>query len=110
MTERKALVSGLKPDRHPSGADPFALIAARAQTHGSFACTAWIAQTFRDVYRHELGWARLSLVQREVLDAIAIKLARILSGDPNFADHYVDIAGYCELALREIADNRIACK
>ncbi len=82
--------------------DPFALIAARQQTHGDFKSTAWVAQTLRDVFRHELGWERLSIVKREVLDCIAIKLARILSGDASCEDHYLDIIGYAELALIEI--------
>lgn len=81
-----------------------ALLAERQQTHGDFRSTAWVAQTLRDVFRHELGWERLSIVQREVLDAIAGKLARILSGDANFPDHWVDIQGYAELALIEIRE------
>jgi hypothetical protein len=88
--------------------DPFSLIAARQQTHGDFRSTAWVAQTLRDAFRHELGWRDLSTVQREVLDAVAIKIARILSGDANHADHWTDIAGYAELALREIRETKAA--
>jgi hypothetical protein len=76
MTERRAFVSGFRPDQSPSGSDPWSLIAARQQTHGNFTSTAWVAQTLRDVFRHELGWERLSIVQREVLDAMAVKIAR----------------------------------
>jgi len=102
VTERKALVSGLKPDRRPSGTDPWSLIAARQATHGDFRSVAWVAQTLRDVFRHEIGWERLSIVKREVLDCIALKLARILSGDANCEGHYLDIQGYAELALIDI--------
>jgi hypothetical protein len=36
--------------------------------------------------------------QQEALDGIATKVARILSGNPNCADHFADIAGYIALA------------
>ena len=81
--------------------DPFALIAARQATHGDFRSTAWVAQTLRDVFRHEMGWERLSIVKREAMDCIALKLARILSGDADCEDHWIDIIGYAELALSE---------
>jgi len=82
--------------------DPWSLIAARQQTHGDFRSTAWVAQTLRDVFRHEMGWERLSIVKREAMDCIALKLARILSGDADCEDHWIDIIGYAELALIEI--------
>lgn len=88
--------------------DPFAIIAARQQTHGNFASTAWMAQRLRDTFRHDLGWERLSIVQREVADSSAIKWARILSGDPNCEDHWVDLIGYAELALIEIRERQKA--
>ena len=36
----------------------------------------------------------LSSIQREALDNIATKIARILSGDPNIRHHWFDIVGY----------------
>jgi hypothetical protein len=39
--------------------------------------------------------------QREALDYIAGKLARILSGQPGYADHWDDIAGYAKLACHK---------
>ena len=84
--------------------DPFALIAARQATHGDFRSTAWVAQTLRDVFRHELGWEKENMtpVKREAMDCIAMKQARILSGDADCEDHWLDIIGYAELALIEI--------
>jgi hypothetical protein len=35
--------------------------------------------------------------QREALEMIAHKIARIINGDPNYADSWVDIAGYAKL-------------
>ncbi len=43
----------------------------------------------------------LSATQRESLDLIATKIARILSGDPNHEDHWLDIEGYARIACME---------
>ena len=42
-------------------------------------------------------WAKLEQTQRESLDMIAHKIGRILAGDPDFRDHWDDIAGYAKL-------------
>jgi hypothetical protein len=47
-------------------------------------------------------------VQREALDQIAVKLARILSGDPTCADDWRDLAGYAWLAGLDLADEPAA--
>ncbi len=35
--------------------------------------------------------------QQEALDMICHKIARIINGDPDYADSWVDIAGYAKL-------------
>jgi hypothetical protein len=80
------------------------LPAERLRTHGDFQRTAAIAQDLKNVLRSDVGWARLSPVQREALDAILTKIARILAGDAHFADHWEDVKGYAELALSEPGD------
>ena len=40
---------------------------------------------------------RLNNAQRQALTVIADKIARILSGDPNYADNWHDIQGYAKL-------------
>lgn len=35
--------------------------------------------------------------QRDALQMIAVKISRILNGDPNYADNWRDIAGYATL-------------
>lgn len=71
----------------------------RGAVYGDFTCHAMIAQCimhdFRDSY--PTGWNRLSAVQRQALTVIADKIARILSGDPNYRDNWHDIQGYAKL-------------
>jgi hypothetical protein len=45
---------------------------------------------------------RLEYHQRESLDMIACKASRILNGDPNHLDSWVDIAGYATIVATRI--------
>jgi hypothetical protein len=93
-------VSGGAADRD-LGTVTDALLAARQITHGDFARTAALAQAIKAAFGDCA--ARLSAPQREALDQIATKLARILCGDANHADHWRDLAGYARLAAASLA-------
>lgn len=69
----------------------------RGSRYGDFAKHAEISQAFEEVARATPGWARLSPAQKESLKLQWHKQARILNGDPNYADSWVDIAGYAQL-------------
>jgi hypothetical protein len=71
-----------------------------SRRHGDFADTAAIAQALKAVLA--AASARLGAVQREALDQIAVKIARICAGDPTCADHWRDLAGYAWLAGRDL--------
>jgi hypothetical protein len=71
-------------------------IALRAPVYGDFTSNAEIAQELKNTVRAYDG--QLNHVQRESLDLIFTKIGRILSGDPNHADSWHDIAGYAMLA------------
>lgn len=72
-----------------------AILNERETTHGDYQITAMIAQELKDVIgAHN---SKLSAVQRESLDLICTKIARILSGDSKTRDHWDDIAGYANL-------------
>jgi hypothetical protein len=72
-------------------------LAERGARYGDFTDHARPAQALQNVMRQEAGWARLSDVQKQALTVIADKIARILSGDPNYADSWHDIQGYAKL-------------
>jgi hypothetical protein len=76
------------------------LLDERAATHGSYHDNARIAQELKDLFRDCPGWDRMGPVHRESLDLIALKMARILSGKFDNADHWHDIAGYAELVVK----------
>ena len=84
--------------------DTRTLLAERGRTHGSFTLNAGYAQVLRTMFRQSQGWQACSDVERESLDHIAGKLARIMStpkGRQVHDDHWRDIAGYAELAVRD---------
>ena len=69
----------------------------RQKTHGSFRTHAAISQVLTGVMRSRQGWEKLEDDQREALEMIAHKVARILNGNPDTHDHWHDIAGYATL-------------
>lgn len=44
--------------------------------------------------------------QREALEMIAHKIARIVNGNPNYADSWRDIAGYATLVANRLERNK----
>lgn len=77
------------------------ILQSREKTHGSFEKNAEISQELKDIFAKHLvrQGIRLCPAQRESLDMIALKLSRILSGQANFEDHWLDIAGYAKLGM-----------
>jgi hypothetical protein len=73
------------------------LLYERKKTHGDYYRTAGTAQELKDVMRRGVNWKTLDDTQREALEMIATKIARVLSGNPHEADHWRDIAGYATL-------------
>lgn len=76
------------------------ILLERASTHGEFTNVANISQTLKSIFR--TGNIHLNDVQKESLDMIAGKISRILAGDPNEPDHWLDIEGYARLARERI--------
>jgi hypothetical protein len=72
-------------------------LAEREQTHGCFQTQAQISQELNAVMKDVGQWGKLSYDQMEAMEMIAHKIARILNGNPNFHDHWHDIAGYATL-------------
>ena len=68
----------------------------RQKTHGDFKTHAQISQELKAVL-WKYDYQNLSPHQCEALEMIAHKIARILNGNPNHADHWHDIAGYATL-------------
>lgn len=77
-------------------------VTQRGERYGLFADGAVIMQDLKGVMRAAPGWERLTPSQREALEMIQHKIARVLNGDPTYDDNWRDIAGYAKLILDEL--------
>lgn len=81
----------------PEGID--ATLAERGTKYGKFADHAAVTYKLKNVLREHSGVHGKSYAydQAEALDMICHKLGRIVNGDADYADSWVDIAGYAKL-------------
>jgi hypothetical protein len=81
-----------------------AILAERGKTHGKFEDHAKISQDLKTIlhYSDNEKWELLSNDQKEALDMIAHKIARILNGNADYVDHWADIAGYATLVANRL--------
>lgn len=77
------------------------ILQKRPTTHGPFHVVARIAQDTKAVWKGAEGWEKLDMAQREALEMVAHKVARILAGDPAVREHWVDGAGYFFCGIAE---------
>lgn len=89
---------------HLDGRTTEALVNERGKTHGKFSdharCTQRLKATFVDELdkRHVRQQTPLSNRQVEAIEMILHKIGRIVAGQPDFQDHWDDIAGYARIA------------
>lgn len=72
----------------------------RGSRYGMFKDHAQLSQNLKDIIRQHMGpqkWDALADDQKESLEMICHKIARIGNGDPDYTDSWVDIAGYAKL-------------
>ena len=77
--------------------DIAAVLNERGKRYGSFKDHARITQAIKLSFIDSPNWLELADDQMEALQMIAHKIGRILNGDPDYADSWVDIAGYAKL-------------
>lgn len=87
--------------------DVDAVLAERGKRYGKFIDHAVITQQLKAVIKSTLAWQvkKLADDQQEALDMICHKIGRIVNGDPNYADSWVDIAGYAKLVADRLEGN-----
>lgn len=69
----------------------------RGTRYGAFCDHAEISQELKDVMHDTPNWESLRPDQKEALEMIQHKIARILNEDPDYVDSWTDIAGYSTL-------------
>jgi hypothetical protein len=90
------------------------VLAERGSRYGKFINHAEVTQQLKFVARTFVKKVKgvnlethLTPSQQESLDMIFHKIGRILNGDPNYADSWVDIAGYAKLVADELEGKEV---
>lgn len=83
----------------------------RGARYGDFTDHARLAQQLIDDLRFfsketspmSFPWESMPSVHRQALTVIIDKIARILNGDPNYDDNWIDIQGYARLVQERLS-------
>lgn len=81
-----------------------AVLDQREKNYGDYSDVSDTSQRIKNVLRQNPGWEELYQFQRESLDMIANKIARIVNGNTDYADSWVDICGYSQLVVDRLKD------
>lgn len=92
------ITSDSEPEESKTSSLIGSLTYTRKQSHGKIQDVGEVSQKLKAITHTSKNWETMSNSQREALDLIVHKMARILVGDPDFKDHWDDIAGYARIA------------
>lgn len=87
------------------------ILSTRATTHGDFGVNVTMSQDLKSTieYYAEQTTTKLTKPQKEALDMICSKIARICVGNNSEIDHWRDIAGYALLVVKELESEIDEC-
>lgn len=73
------------------------ILTQRGKTYGDYEVMCKAIRAIKDAIQADPGnYHDLDAYQQEALDMFATKIGRILTGDPDYADNWDDIAGYAK--------------
>lgn len=75
------------------------ILEERGSRYGDFGSQAIITQNIKAAMRHSPNWAKLPNDMKEALEMMALKIGRILNGDPMWIDSWTDAVGYAQLVV-----------
>lgn len=84
-------------------------LADRGTKYGEFTSHADVTQQLKStMHEFKAGsvWDKLEADQKEALEMIQHKIGRILNGDPNYVDSWVDIEGYAHLVSARLIEEQ----
>lgn len=78
----------------------------RGNRYGDFASNATTTQLIKQAINLGDTADKLAFYQRESLEMIAHKISRIVNGDANYMDSWVDIVGYAQLVIDKLQHDK----
>ena len=80
------------------------ILQERGARYGDFETHSEITQNIKKVMQDTPNWKHLSASKKEALEMAAHKIGRILNGDPNYKDSWLDIMGYVKLVADRLPE------
>ena len=78
----------------------------RGSRYGSLMSNATISQKLKEILHNSTNWEAMPPDMKEALHMIAHKIARIVEGDFNYDDSWIDISGYSTLIVERLHQNQ----
>lgn len=85
-------------------------VTERTSQYGDFRDQGFISQLLKDGARQGDSWGLMEAYQREAVDMILHKIARIVCGNPDYADSWHDIQGYAKITEDRLPGGPLARK
>lgn len=82
------------------------ILEERGDRYGEFKAHAEVTYAIKRALYKLTPNVSLEEFHMEALDMIAHKLGRIVNGDPNYIDSWVDIVGYAQLVVNILEENQ----
>lgn len=74
----------------------------RGKTHGGYKENFRVIQNLKAMMKDSPNWDKLPPEMKESLEMIAVKVGRVLVGDPATQDTWEDIEGYAHLISQDL--------
>lgn len=82
--------------------DSEALLRERGGKHGDFTVGAQFTQDVMDVFHRQANWRLLEAFQKEGIHMIVHKMQRIMAGQHDYDDHWLDVEGYARCVRERV--------
>lgn len=87
-----------------------ATLGERGTRYGEFTDNAATSQAIKAALHQSIHWYDMAADQREALEMIGHKMARIVNGDANYVDSWHDIIGYARLVEERLTTKADSAK
>ena len=81
------------------------VLSERGSRYGTLMSNATISQGLKEILHNSSNWGAMPPDMREALDMIVHKISRIVEGDFDYDDSWIDISGYSTLIVERLHQN-----
>lgn len=84
-----------------------AVLSARRDKYGPFINNATISQGLKEILHNSSNWEAMPPDMKEALHMIVHKISRIVEGDFEYDDSWIDISGYSTRVVERLHQNAL---